>query len=455
MEKFNEIVGTIAGLIWGPWLIITLVGIGVYFTLGTGFLQIRKFPYIFKQTFGRIFQKESDIVGEGTLTPRQAAFTALSSTIGVGNIVGVATAIVLGGPGAVFWMWVSAFFGMMTKYAEIVLSIHFREKDSEGNFVGGPAWYMRKGLKSPLLAILFSAGLALACLGGNMVQANAVSGTVQEFFGLSPVVVGIVLVILVAVVTLGGIRRLGKITESLVPIMAVIFMLGGIIVLLFNITGIPEAFRQIFVGAFTPVSAAGGVAGFAVMEAIRYGIARGLYSNEAGQGTAPIAHATAKTDHPVRQGFWGVMEVFTVTFVICTITALTILTTGVLATETSASVITSVAFGTVFPAFKYIIGISLILFAFSTIITLSYYGETLTRSVVGDRVGKWYRYVFLPFTFIGAIGGLQTIWGLVDVLIGVAVIPNLLALLLLSPIVFRLTKEFFADPAKVHLYDKK
>ncbi|MDQ0338034.1 AGCS family alanine or glycine:cation symporter [Caldalkalibacillus uzonensis] len=448
MEQFQQIIGTLTGYIWGPWMIISLVGIGVYFTIGTKFLQIRKFPFIIKQTLGRFFDKESEIEGEGTLIPRQAASAALSSTVGVGNIVGVATALVLGGPGAIFWMWFSALFGMCTKYAEIVLSIAYRKKDKEGNFLGGPAWYMKEGLKSPFLATIFTVSLAIVCLGGNMVQSNAIAETVDELFGISPGVIGVILLIGVGIVSIGGVKRLGKVTEKLVPAMTLLYIGGGIIVILANISNLPSAISSIFTGAFSSSAVGGGVAGFAVMEAIKYGIARGLYSNEAGMGTAPIAHATAKTDHPARQGMWGVTEVFIDTFIIGTLTALTILTSGVLGSDASPAVLASLAYGTVFPGLKYIVGISLILFAYSTIITISYYGESLARYIGGEKLGKFYRYFFLPFTLIGSIGGLQMIWSIVDLLMGIGVIPNLIAILLLSPKVFKLTNEFFGSGQK-------
>ncbi|USG65658.1 amino acid carrier protein [Brevibacillus ruminantium] len=445
MQTFTEWIAWLGGLIWGPWLVVFFVGVGVYYTIGTGFLQIRKFPFIWKQTFGRAHLKESEIPGEGTLTPRQAVSTALASTIGVGNIVGTTTALAMGGPGAIFWMWASALFGMCTKYAEIVLSIAFREKKEDGTFTGGPAWYMKRGLKSPILATIFSLCVALGCLGGNMVQANSISESIKDIAGISPVAIGIVLLLLVAVVSLGGIKMLGKITEVLVPFMAILYLIGGLIVIIVNFGHVPEAFRSIFSSAFSSTSAGGGIAGFAVMEAIRYGVARGLYSNEAGQGTAPIAHATAKTDHPARQGLWGVMEVFVSTFGVCTITALAVLTTGVMSSDSSPAVLASLAFGSVFPALKYIVTVSLVLFAFSTIIALSFYGETLFKYVAGEKWGPLYRYSFLPFTFIGAVGGLQMVWGIIDILIGIGVIPNLIALVLLSPVVFKLTKQFFAE----------
>ncbi len=443
MDKFTELIGKLAGFLWGPWMTATLVGVGVYFTIGTKFLQVRKFPYIMKETIGSIFKNNEDKDSEGTITPFQAVTSALASTVGVGNIVGVASALVSGGPGAIFWMWVSAFFGMCTKYAEILLSIEFREKNEAGEYVGGPSYYMKKGLKSPLLAIIFTIALSFACIGGNMVQSNSISGTMNELFKISPYVTGIILLILVALVSLGGIKRLGKVAEKLVPFMAIVYVGGGLVVLLVNITKIPMAISSIFVGAFSSRSVIGGVGGYAVKEAIKMGIVRGLYSNEAGQGSAPIAHATAITDHPSRQGMWGVFEVFFDTMVICTMTALTILVSGVLETGGSPAVLASLAYGTVLPIFKYIVGISLVLFAYTTIIAIGYYGEALFSYLGGIKFGKLYRYIFLPFTFIGAIGGLQTIWGVIDVLMGIQVIPNLIAIALLSPIVFKRTNEFF------------
>lgn len=445
MEMFENAVSWLTGIIWGPWLIILFVGVGVYFTIGTGFLQFRKITYIFRQTLGQSLKKEHEIKGEGTLIPRQAVSTALSSTVGVGNMVGVSSALVLGGPGALFWMWAAALFGMMTKYAEIVLSIHYREKDSKGNFAGGPSMYMRKGLNSPILAVIFTIALAIFCIAGNMIQSNAISGAMKDMFGVPVWVVGVILIILVAAVTLGGIKRLGKVTEKLVPFMAVVYIVGGIIVILGNIQNIPATISTIFVSAFSPASVGGGITGFALMEVIRYGVARGLYSNEAGMGTAPIAHATAKTDHPARQGMWGIMEVFIDTFVIATITGLAILTSGVLETGESPAVLASLAFGSVIPFFKYVVAVSLILFAYSTIIAISYYGETITAFLAGEKWGNFYRYLFLPFTFIGAVGGLQFIWSISDLVMAFAVIPNLIALALLSPKVFRLTKEFHGD----------
>jgi len=443
MDQFNEIIGTLTGLIWGPWLIVTILGIGIYFTVRMKFLQVGKFKFTFQQTLGRIFDKDDDIEGEGTLTPFQAVTAALASTVGVGNIVGVATALALGGPGAIFWMWFSAFFGMATKYAEIVLSIAYREKNEDGEFVGGPAFYMSKGLNSKLLAGIFSVAIALACIGGNMVQSNALVSNLMEIVNIDAKFAAIILMVLVGLVSLGGITRLGKVTEKLVPMMAVLYLLGGIVVLAFNVTSIPASLLLIVKGAFSTVAFGGGAAGIAMSQAIRFGVARGLYSNEAGQGTAPIAHASAKTDHPVRQGLWGITEVFIDTFMICTFTALVIMTSGVIESGASPAILTSLAFGTISPILKTLVSITIILFAYSTIITLGYYGESVFNYIGGAKLGKFYRVAFIPFTFIGAVGGLTTIWSVLDILLGLAVIPNLIALVLLSPKVFELTREFF------------
>jgi alanine or glycine:cation symporter, AGCS family len=447
MSDFSQIVGTLIGWVWGPWTLIALVGIGVYYTIRLKFVQILNFPYVLKQTLGRAFIPEHMIPGEGTLLPRQAASAALSSTVGVGNIVGVATALVMGGPGAIVWMWIAAFFGMATKYAEIVLSIAYREKDKEGIFHGGPAWYMRNGLNMPWLANIFTVCLAAVCLAGNMVQSNAVAGNVGTLIDIDPIWTGFILVALVAAVSLGGVRRLGKVTEKVVPIMVVLYLIGGIVTILSNASAVPQAIASMFSTAFSVESIGGGVAGYAIMEVIRYGVARGLYSNEAGMGTAPIAHASAKTDHPARQGMWGITEVFIDTFLVGTITALAIMTSGVLEQGADAATLASLAFDTVVPGFRYVVAICIILFAFSTIIAINYYGESVCFYLGGKKLELAYRYLFLPFTVIGAVGGLQMIWSVADLLFGLAVIPNLLAIALLSPKVISLSREFFDEIA--------
>lgn len=449
IDRFVEIINTINGFLWGPWFTVALVSVGIYFTIGTKFLPFRKFFYIMGQTIGKsVTSKEK--TGEGTLTPLQAATSALASSVGVGSIVGVATSIASGGPGALFWMCLSAFFGMSTKYAEILLSIEFREKNEQGNYVGGPAFYMKKGLHSSFLAVFFTVAIALNCLGGSMVQSNSIASTVQEFVGVYPYITGIVLLVFVAAVCLKGIKALGQTAEKIVPIMALIYVGGGLIVILSNFTAIPSAIVSIFQGAFTTRSVLGGVGGYTIAEAVRFGIARGLYSNEAGLGSAPIAHATAITDHPARQGMWGVVEVFIVTFVICIISGLSILTSGVYQGGSDPDVWAAMAYGSVIPGFQYVVGLSLVLFAYTTIIAIEYYGESLVSTFIHPTLGKIYKYVFIPFVFIGSIGGLQFVWGMVDMFSCLQAIPNLIAIVILSPIVFKRTKEFF-DSGKIDL----
>lgn len=445
MENLETLLKEISALVWGPWTICALVGLGAYLTIGTKFLQIRKIGFIFKETFGKIFVKEEDIPGEGTLTPFQSVTTALASTVGVGSIVGVATALAFGGPGAIFWMWVAAFVGMCTKYAEITLSIAYREKNEEGKFVGGPTYYMRKGLKSKFLATWFVVTLILNTLAGTMIQSNALAGNIVYYFNISPKIVGLIIIALVGIVSMGGISRIGKVTEKLIPAKVLLYLASGTIVICANISKVPEAVSLIFRCAFSPVAFGGGLGGVAVATAIRYGINRGLYSNEAGQGTAPIAHATAKTDHPARQGMWGIIEVFIVTFVVCTITSLAILTSGVLQTGASPNILASLAFGKVHPFLSYVVSISIILCAYSTLIGLCYYGESTMNYVGGAKAGKIYRYGFLLFIFMGAVGALKIVWSVGEIVIGLGVISNIIALIRLSPQVFKLTKEFFDD----------
>lgn len=444
MELFNAIVGKLLGWLWGPWLTVTLVGIGIYFTIGNKFIQVSKIGFILKETFGKMFAKRSDMEGEGSLTPFQAAATALASTVGVGSIVGIGSALALGGPGSMFWMFLAAFFGMCTKYGEIVLAILFREKKSDGTFQGGPAYYMKNGLNSKFLAGFYAIALALTVLGSNMVQSNAAAASVNSATGIPNLVFGIILAGAIALAMLGGVTRLGRFVEKLIPIMSGLYLVGGIIVILLNISELPGAIASIFIYAFAPMPVVGGAVGISVQQAIRFGVARGLYSNEAGCGTAPIAHALAITDHPCRQGMWGVTEVFIDTAVNL-LTALVILTTGVLGAGVETGVLTNAAFATVFPAFRYVVDISVLLFAYATIIGLGFYGQSVCIYLFGQKIGSKYLYLYIPFSVLGAVGGLNTVWAVIDVFLALAVIPNLIAIVLLSPKVFKASKEFFGS----------
>ena len=444
MDFIMNLNSAVNSFVWGPPMLFLLVGTGVYLTIGTNFFSILKLGYVLKNTLLKIFSKDQS--GEGEITPFQAVATALAATVGTGNIAGVATAIALGGPGAVFWMWVSAIFGMTTKFGEVVLSINFREKTEDGRFVGGPMYYIANGLNMKWLATIFAIFGALAAFGiGNMVQSNSVAASLQESFNISPLVTGLVLAVLTALVILGGIKRIGSVTEKLVPGMATIYILGAIFIIIMNGSHIPEAFGLIFGNAFTGTAAVGGFAGSTLAMAVRFGVARGVFSNEAGLGSAPIAHAASTTDHPVRQGLWGVFEVFMDTIVICTLTALAILVSGLWNTGVTGAALTTQAFDEAILGGGYIVSIGIMLFAFSTILGWSYYGERCAEYLFGVKAIVPYRIIWIPFVVIGAIGGLEFIWDLADTMNGLMAIPNLVGILLLSGTVIRLTKEFFAS----------
>jgi AGCS family alanine or glycine:cation symporter len=443
MDFIMKLNDTINGIVWGPPVLILIVGTGIFLTAGTNFFAITKLGYVLKNTLFKMFSKEQH--GEGEVTAFQAVATALAATVGTGNIAGVATAIAAGGPGAVFWMWIAAVFGMTTKYAEAALAVHYREKTDDGRFVGGPMYYIAKGLNQKWLAVVFAFFGALAAFGiGNMTQSNSIAVAMETSFNISPTVMGIVVAILAGLVVIGGLKRIAQVTELLVPFMAAFYIIGGLVVIVLNIGQLPNAIAIIVRSAFTGQAAIGGFAGATVMNAMRYGVARGVFTNEAGLGSAPIAHAAATTDHPARQGLWGVFEVWIDTLIIATITALTITLTGVWETGTTGAALTMSAFSTVLPTLgNYIVAIGLFLFAFSTILGWEYYGERCAEYLFGPGVIKFYRIIWIPFIFIGAIGGLEFIWSLADTLNGLMAIPNLIGLVFLSPVVFKLTKEFF------------
>lgn len=443
METIMSINNYVNNIVWGPPILILIVGAGLYLSFKTGFFSITKLGYILKNTLLKMFSKEQK--GEGEVTAFQAVATALAATVGTGNIAGVATAIAAGGPGAVFWMWFAAVLGMTTKFAEVVLAVNFREKTEDGRFVGGPMYYIEKGLGWKWMAVLFAVFGALASFGiGNMTQSNSVALAVQGSFKVPPLATGIVLAIITGLVIVGGIKRIGAFTEKLVPFMAAIYIIGGLVIIFSNITAVPAAFATIFSNAFTGRAAVGGFAGATMARAIRYGVARGVFTNEAGLGSAPIAHAAATTDHPVRQGLWGVFEVFADTIVICSITALAIVTTGAWESGESGAVLTTLAFNTAIPGGGYIVTVGLVLFAYSTILGWEYYGERCLEYLAGTKPITAYRLIWVVFVVIGAIGGLEFIWSLADTLNGLMAIPNLVGVLFLGGTVFKLTKEYFA-----------
>lgn len=451
MDTIMEINAFINELIWGWPLLILMMGTGIFLTIYTRFVSFTKFGYAMKQTFFKMFKK--DQVGEGEVTAFQAVSTALAATVGTGNIAGVGTAIAIGGPGSVFWMWLAALFGMAIKYGEVVLSIQYREKTEDGRYVGGPMYYLTKGANMKWLAILFAIFGTTATFGiGNMVQSNSVADALNATFDVDPLITGIVLAVLVALVILGGIKAIGRVTSVVVPFMAAIYILGGLFIIAVNIQQVPAAFALIFREAFTGTAAVGGFTGAGLSVSIRYGIARGVFTNEAGLGSAPIAHAAATTDHPVRQGMWGIFEVFADTLVLCTITSLVIVMTGVWDSGIDGAPLTTAAFDAGIQYGGHIVTFGLVFFAFSTLLGWSYYGEKCIEYLFGPKSIIVYRLVYLPVIVVGAIGGLQTVWDLADTLNGLMAIPNLIGLLILSPVIVRLTKEYFG---KNGIYEKE
>lgn len=442
MELLTSLLSSINGVVWGVPMLVGILGIGLYLQLGLGFMPIRKL----KMGFQLLFTKAEK--GEGDLSPFNALMTALSATIGTGNIAGVATAIILGGPGALFWMWMTALVGMATKYAEAVLAVKYREKDKLGDHVGGPMYYIRNGLgpRWAWLGLLFAIFGALAGFGiGNTVQANSVAHALEASFGTSTLTTGIVLMVLVGAVLIGGIRWIGQVAGKLVPLMTVSYFAAGLVVLAVNITAIPSAFLLIVEHAFSPVAAQGGFAGAAVWAAIRFGVARGIFSNEAGLGSAPIAHAAAKTDNPVRQGLIAMLGTFIDTIVVCSITGLAIVVSGSWTSGETGAALTSLAFATAVPNGEYIVAVALAVFAFTTILGWSFYGEKCVEFLFGVKAIIPFRIAWVLALPVGATQSLEFIWLMADTLNAMMAIPNLIALALLSPVVFRVTKEYFAS----------
>ncbi|MDE0562694.1 alanine/glycine:cation symporter family protein [Exiguobacterium sp. B2(2022)] len=446
MNAVIDIVTSFSNWLWGVPIISLLVLSGVFLTIKLGFFQFRYPIYIFKQTFGSIFKKPK---GEGDISPRQALTSALSSTVGAANIIGVPAAIMFGGPGAIFWMWVIAMIGMAIKFSESVLAVHYREKNDAGEFVGGPVYYISKGLRWKWLATWFAFALMIELIPSIMVQGNAVSSAVRETFNGNTLITGIIVAVLVGIIVFGGLKRIAKVTEIVVPGMALVYVGAGLIIVLMNLSEIPSVLSLIFSYAFEPMAAFGGFAGAAVAETIRWGFARGLYSNEAGLGTAPIAHAAAQTDHPVRQGFWAVIGIVIDTLIICSTTAFVVLSSGVWTAEGAMedpAALTTIAFREYFGyTGSLLVTISLIFFVLSTIIVIIFYGSRQAEYLFGLTAGKIMKAVYIVSIVIGSIGGAQMIWNFLDLMLAMILIPNMIAVLLLSSEVKRLTTEFFTS----------
>jgi len=452
--------GKLNAFAWGPIMLALLIGTGVYLTIRTRCIQVTKFGYIMKNTVGSLFSKKDKSAGKN-LTAFQAVSTAMAGTVGTGNIAGVTGAIFVGGPGAVFWMWVSAFFGMCTKYAEIALAMKYRVKE-DGVYKGGPMYSIEKGLGKnwKWLAVIFAVLGGLTSFGiGNIAQSSEIAGAINNLSGgnISLLAAGIILAIVVAMVVLGGVKRVGQVTSYMVPFMSIFYVLAGIAVVCLKITEVPAAFVTIFKSAFSFEAVGGGVFGYAIMVAMRQGFARGVFSNEAGMGSAPIAHAASETEEPAEQAMWGVFEVFFDTIVICTITALTVVLSGLYVQDMSTfgtkGAAAVAAFNAILPGTigGTIIQISLVFFALSTILSWSYYGERCWGYLTNNNkvFDLCYKVIFVLVCVVGATGSGTLMWDISDTLNGLMALPNLVALLLLSGVVTKITKDyFFSDKIK-------
>ena len=457
VSTIESVNGALNSFAWGPLMLLLLVGTGIYLTVRVNWLQVTHFGRILKNTVGTLFKKQDSKDHGANISPFQAVTTALAGTVGTGNIAGVTGAIFTGGAGAVFWMWVAAFFGMITKYAEILLAMKYRIKDENGVYHGGPMYYIENGIGKSWkwLSVIFCLLGGFASFGiGNIAQSSEISGALTDLFKLPPLASGILIAVVVALVTLGGIKRIGKVTSLLVPFMSVFYIVAGIILILMRITHIPAVFGQIFAGAFSFKSVGGGLFGYTIMMAMKQGFARGVFSNEAGLGSAPLAHAASSTEEPCEQAIWGVFEVFIDTIVICSITGFAVLLSGILDVEGGLSAFASkgaaaaAAFNTILPGTLggKIIELSLLFFALSTILSWAYYGENcwgyLTKNNKVFILA--YKIIFSLVCIVGAMGSGTLMWDIADTLNGLMAIPNLIALLMLSGVVAKVTKDYFA-----------
>lgn len=454
MEFISELISKVNSFVWGPPMLVLLVGTGIFLTVRLRFLSFRYLPYALKLAFS----KNQDEQSEGDVSHFQALMTALAATIGTGNIAGVATAVTLGGPGAVFWMWVTALVGMATKYAEAILAVKYRIVDDKGEMAGGPMYFLEKGLGQKWLGVLFALFGAIAGFGiGNTVQSNSVAGAVEATFNISPLVTGLVLAAFTALVILGGIKSIGKVTGILVPIMAVFYIIGGLVIILLNLDKLPGAISFILTSAFSGADKlAAGFAGATVAQAIRFGVARGVFSNEAGLGSAPIAAAAAKTDHPARQALVSMTGTFLDTVIVCSITGLVLAITGLWEQANPAGLtgaaLTTAAFAKGLPGNigGIIVSVGIILFAYSTILGWAYYSEKCAEYLMGTKVITPYRLLWVAAVALGPILELDFVWNLADTLNGLMAIPNLIGLLLLSGVVVSESKDFFEN-----IYEKE
>ena len=465
LNTIESINNAVNNFIWGVPAMVCIIGVGLYLSIRTNFLQIRKFSYSIRVTLGRMFRKRD--ASDGTMTPFQAVCTALAATVGTGNIVGTSQAIALGGYGAVFWLWLAALLGMMIKYSEVTLSIQYRERDAKGDWVGGPMYYVKNGLGKhwQWVGILFCVFAAIASFGiGNMSQVNSIVGSLNDAIDafipaaegerkLLNFVFGVAIAALIGVILFGGIKRIGAVAEKLVPVMSVLYIIFALVVIFGHAGNIGPAFGKIFATAFTPKALGGAASGIALKQTIVWGLRRSAFSNEAGLGSAAIAHAAADTKSPVQQGLYGIFEVFADTIVICTLTALTIICSGVDITfghKVGSELITA-AFATMFGQkfASVFVALALMLFAFTTILGWSLYGSRCVQYLFGLKISKAYQVLFIIVVVVGAVASLDVVWDIADTFNGLMAIPNFIALFALSGVVAKLTKEYFFDKDKL------
>lgn len=457
VDVITMVNGKLNDFIWGPVMLVAFLAVGLMFTIRTGVFQISKFKYWIDVTFMQLFKDKKVIHTDDkhAISQFQSLCTALAATIGTGNIAGVATAIAAGGPGAVFWMWLSAFLGMMTNYAENTLGIKYRYKNAKGDWVGGAMIYIEKGLGWKWLAVIFSIFCGLASFGiGNMSQVNSIASGLQNSFHINPMITAVILMVFVSLVIIGGIKRIASVAEKVVPFMAIFYIIGGLIVIFANVANVPAAFGMIFQEAFNFRAVGGGVLGYGIALAMRKGISRGVFSNEAGLGSSVMVHSASDVKEPVVQGMWGIFEVFADTIVVCTITALTILTSGVYNMDeylanieagvenVSGAALTSAAFSSVIPFGGEFVAIAVMLFAFSTVLGWSYYGERAIEYLFGLKAILPYKIIFVCVIFLGCNMSLNLVWDISDTLNGFMALPNLIAVVLLSGEVVKMTKEY-------------
>ncbi len=450
-DIFFNAASNLDAFLWGPWTMCFIAFVSIFLTFKSRFFQLSNFGYIFSETFLKVFQR-SDIREKNTISPFQATSTSLAGTVGMGNMAGVATALSIGGPGAIFWMWVLALFGMITKAAEITLAIHYREVDDNGDIFGGPMLYIKKALGWRFLAILFSLGITINCIfTSSLLQAHTVGRALDASYNINPYLTTSLMAFVTMVVTIGGVRRIGKFCEALVPLMTLLYLGFGLIIFFANIESLPEVFMQILSYAFSPAPAVGGFAGASIMMAIQMGMARGMLSNEAGLGTAPMVHANAETKHPFQQGLWGAAEVFFDTTLVCTITAVVILSSGVLAGGNSGIELLLDGFSSYYSTAtaSIIISVAITTFCLSTQIGFFIYFKTALTELVGKKIFRIIKWIyFLPGIIFAGITNVDQLWQLANISVAVSAIPNLVALLFLSGVFINLMQDYISGKMK-------